>query len=83
MKNHMIFHWKMLTFFTFEKKIKKFQLFVFRSRKNIYFFGVEIFFEIYIDAEICPLSIYEVFRAIPTILREFWDVFLKNTVFLL
>ena len=77
----MIFHWKELTFFTFEKKFKKIQLFVFRSRKNNIFSELRKKLGYSFDAEICPLSIYDVSSAIkalyPCELAKMW----KSSVF--
>ena len=67
MKNHMIFIDNFPDFGKFQKfsDFQTFSKYFFRDLKKI---GVEIFWGYSFDAEICPLSIYEVFRVIPAAL---------------
>ena len=77
----MIFHWKILTFFIFQKKIRKFSENFFEIEKNILFSELQNFLGYSFDAEKSELSIGDVFRAIQTLLHTFWELFLKFSLF--
>ena len=59
---------------------EKFKTFFSSSKKYIFFSNLRFFLGYSFDLKLYEFSIYDVFRAIPTLLHNFWERWKKNTV---